>query len=236
MFRAAAVGPLIEIGNLTASTHFAGLRGSPWFDEGSYGPLLDALAGTRPQWLQGGGRCGMVKGRGLTAEDALRSFKIDAHKAALGARFGKAAPLLIAAMGELVGNVIDHSQAEESGVAIFSARTGRFEFVVADRGIGVLRSLQQCSNYRTLGDEGEALAAMVETGVSRHGPDRGHGNGFRPIFERLADMTGQLRFRSGDYALSLDGQFGDRIGRQLAQKPRLCGFFAAVVCGIPARR
>ena len=73
---------------------------------------------------------------------------------------------------------------------------------------------------------------LVDASVSRHGANQGHGNGFRPIFERLADMTGQLRFISGNYALSLDGRFDDQIGRQLAQKPRLSGFFAAVNCGV----
>lgn len=235
VFRADAVGPIVEFGGLATSANLVELREAPWFDEGSHTKLLDALTGSRQQWLQSDGRCGLVKGNGLAAEETLGSFKIDAHKAALGANFGGAAPLLVAAMGEIIGNVIDHSEAEASGVAIFSARSGLFEFVVADEGIGVLRSLRSCGDYKTLGDEGAALTAMVETGVSRHGPGRGHGNGFRPIFERLADMTGQLRFRSGDYALSLDGRFGDRVARQLAQKPRISGFFAAVVCRTPSR-
>lgn len=233
VFRAGAVGPLLEFINLATSDGLAELRGARWFDEGAHRTLLDALTEMRHRWLQTNGLCGMLKGKGLASEESLASFKIDAHKAALSANFGKAAPLLVAAMGELIGNVIDHSQADESGLAIFLARAGRFELVVADRGVGVLRSLRQCPDYRTLGDEGAALAAMVETGVSRHGPGQGHGNGFRPIFERLANMTGQLRFRSGDYALSLDGQFGDRIGREISQKPGLSGFFAAVVCRIP---
>jgi hypothetical protein len=233
VFRAGAIGPMVEFGNLASGDNLAGLRGSPWFDEGSHSALFDALAGTRAQWLQGDGRCGMVKGHGLADERALGSFKIDAHKAALEASFGKAAALMIAAMGEFIGNIIDHSQAEETGVAIFFARPGLFEFVIADRGIGVLRSLQQCPEYSRLSSEGDALAKMIEMGVSRHGSSQGRGYGFRPIFERLADMTGQLRFRSSDYALSLDGRFGDRIGRQLAQKPRLSGFFAAVVCRSP---
>ena len=72
---------------------------------------------------------------------------------------------------------------------------------------------------------------MIEAGVTRYGRGAGHGNGFRPIFERLADMTGHLRFRSGDYALTLDGRFGDGIARQIAQKPRLLGLFASVSCG-----
>lgn len=141
-----------------------------------------------------------------------------------------AAALLIAALGELIGNILDHSQAEETGIAAFSVRPLMFEFVVADLGIGVLNSLHQSHDYSMRGDEGEALAAMIETGVSRHGASTGHGNGFRPVFERLADMHSHLRFRSGDHALTLDGRFGDRVGRQISQRPRLCGFLAAVSC------
>ena len=233
VFRAHEIGPVIEYGNL--GTGLGKLpRGLDWFDEGSLRPLLDALAQSRTQWLREDGSCGMCRGAAIASEDVLTSFKIDAHKAAKGAGFGTAAALLVAAMGELVGNVVDHSQAGASGIAIFSAAQGSFEFVVADKGVGALHSLRLCDDYRLLGDEGAALAAMVEAGVSRYGPNCGHGNGFRPIFERLADMTGRLRFRSGDYALSLDGRFGDRIGRQLAQKPRLSGFFAAVRCRVPS--
>lgn len=232
IFRAGAVGPIIEFGNLLVGEAPGSLRAAPWFEEGSLTPLIDALVAGRDRWLDRDGRRGLVNGAALGSEFRLTSFKIDAHKAALGAGF-KAAPLLVAAMGELIGNVVDHSEAPETGVAIFAARPNAFEFLVADTGIGVLRSLTKNQEHARLQDEGAALAAMVESGVSRFGRETGHGNGFRPIFERLADMTGELRFRSGDYALTLDGRFGDRIGRQLAQKPRLSGFFASVLCRAP---
>jgi hypothetical protein len=231
-FRAEAVGPIIEVTNLVAGETLKRLRSSSWFEEGPLTSLLDAVLVRRVHWLDSDGRRGLVSGRGIDEERVLTSFKIDAHKAALGAGFA-AAPLLIAAMGELIGNVVDHSEAPESGVAIFAARPGMFEFVVADSGIGVLRSVTKNPEHARLQDEGAALTAIVESSVSRFERGTGHGNGFRPIFERLADMTGELRFRSGDYALSLDGRFGDRIGRQLSQKPRLYGFFAAVVCQLP---
>jgi hypothetical protein len=31
------------------------------------------------------------------------------------------------------------------------------------------------------------------------------GNGFRPLFQGLANLNGTLRFRSGDQALTMDG-------------------------------
>lgn len=231
-FQADSVGPVIEYGNLVASMSLPSLRASPWFEDGPLAPLLDALMAKRVQWLDSTRLSGLVVGEGLESEPHLNSFKIDAHKAARNAGFIGSAALLVAAMGELIGNVIDHSEVTTTGVALFVARPKEFEFVVADAGIGALSSLIKNPEQAHLQDESAALAAMVETGISRFKRGSGHGNGFRPIFERLADMTGELRFRSGDYALSLDGRFGNRIGRQLAQKPRIAGFFAAVTCRV----
>lgn len=232
IYRGETIGPLIEYGQLGVSDDALALRNAAWFDAGSLDPFQSALAAPSGQWLQNDGRCGLIKGLAIIDETTLSSFKIDMHKAAKAAGFGNAAALLVAALGELIGNVVDHSQAMESGVAAFLGRPGLFEFVVADGGIGALCSLRQSPDFGHLADEGQALTEMIEPGVSRFSADLGHGNGFRPIFERLADMQGQLRFRSGDHALTLHGQFGNRVARQVSQRPRLRGFLAAVTCKI----
>lgn len=236
VFRAESIGPIIELRNLIAGDALEALRASRWFDEAGLAHLLDAIVARQEHWLARDGLRGLVNGAGLQNEPHLASFKIDAHKAALNAGFGKAAPLLVAAMGELIGNVIDHSEAADTGIAIFVSRVGSFELVVADTGIGALKSLTKNPEHANVSDEGAALGAMIEAGVSRFSRDSGHGNGFRPIFERLADMTGELRFRSGDYVLSLDGRFGDRIARQLAQRPPIAGFLAAISCRLPEKQ
>jgi len=230
IFRASTAGPVIEFLQLQSASDLATLRAADWFDDGSLGPMLNSLSERPLQWLASDGRQGLVSAAGLEAEDILTSFKIDAHKAARAAGFAGSAALLVAAMGELIGNVVDHSEALESGIAIFVAQPGQFEFVVADTGIGAQASLAHNPEYKNLGDEGRALQAMIEVGVSRFTSEPGHGNGFRPLFEKLANMTGHLRFRSGDYALTLDGRFGDRVARQIVQKPRVHGMFAAVSC------
>lgn len=230
VFRAGAAGPIIEFAQLESASSIATLRASDWFDEGSLGPILAQLTERPLHWLSQDGRQGLISAAGLEREDILTSFKIDAHKAALKAGFSRTAALLVAAMGELIGNVVDHSESVDSGTAAFAARSGQFEFVIADCGIGARASLARNPEHAGLTDEGRALQAMVEVGVSRFAQGTGHGNGFRPIFEKLADITGYLRFRSGDYALTLDGRFGDRVARQLAQKPRLRGVFASVSC------
>lgn len=235
-FRAGAAGPLVEIAQVEAGRDLREMREEGWLHPGSVEPLLEALL-RRPQlWLARDGRQGFASGEGLEDEDNLHSFKIDAHKAAKYAGFETQAGLLVTALGELIGNVVDHSEAISSGVALFSAGRGEFEIVVADGGIGALRSLTQNPDYAGLSDHGAALETMVETGVSRHARETGHGNGFRPIFEKLADMTGDLRFRSGDYVLTLDGRFGDKIARQITQKPRMAGFLVAISCRISANR
>ncbi len=231
-FRAERLGPLIEFGNLATVEGLPTIEGSDWLDANPLRAFVEARSITDTNWLQSDGRIGFISGRGLSCDQALTSFKIDAHKAALAANFGKSAALLVAALGELIGNVVDHSEATHTGIATFGARDSSFEFVVADRGIGALKSLHKCVEHAEISDEGAALCAMIEQGVSRYGSETMHGNGFQPIFEKLADMQGMLRFRSGDFGLSLDGRFGNKISLQLSQKPRLSGVFIAVVCNL----
>ena len=233
VFRASTIGPVIELCNLRVGESLAHLRSADWFDEAALSALLDGISSDGGRWLERGGSRGLLKGEAIEDDSQINSFKIDAHKAALTLGFGKAAPLIVAAMGELIGNVTDHSEAKQTGIAVFSISRGTFEFVVADKGIGALASLTTNTAHSRLQDEGAALSAMVETGISRFNAGTGHGYGFRPIFERLADMTGELRFRSGDYALTLDGRFGDRISRRIVQKPEVRGLFAAVTCHVP---
>ena len=133
-------------------------------------------------------------------------------------------------MRELESNVHEHAEAPDSGVIAYRAEAGAFEFVVADRGIGVLESLRSSGEYEYLRDEGTALRAALTEGVSRHGRDVGRGLGFRPMFRGLVDLYGELRFRSGDHAMTMDGVGPDVATARIAQKARMPGFFASVRC------
>jgi hypothetical protein len=137
---------------------------------------------------------------------------------------------LAAAMEEMEGNIHDHAEAPETGVLAFRAASGVFEFVVADRGIGVLASLRSCPDYEGLQDHGRALNAALTDGTSRHGSNSGHGHGFRDMFIGLMNLQASLRFRSGDHALIMDGTSPTLATAQLAQKPMINGFFASVRC------
>ena len=137
---------------------------------------------------------------------------------------------LVAAMRELENNVQEHAQAPDTGMVVFRAEAGAFEFVVADRGVGVLESLRSGGGYGELRDEGAALRLALTEGVSRHGRDVGRGLGFRPMFLGLVDLYGELRFRSGDHAVTMDGVGPDVATARIAQKVPMQGFFASVRC------
>jgi hypothetical protein len=158
-------------------------------------------------------------------------FGVAAQRAAIDAGFSKqVARQLVAAIVEMIDNVYQHSRLSESGMAVFQARSGNFEFAVSDRGIGVLRSLQESSEYANLSDHGDALQRALTDGCSRFGPNSKHGHGFRPLFIGLSNLNGELRFRSGDHALTIDGTNPQCIPWTKVSKPSISGFLASVSC------
>ena len=71
----------------------------------------------------------------------------------------RTASQLSAAVGELLSNIIEHSEASHTGLVAFQARDGCFEFVAADQGIGALASLRRNPRFAALTSDREALAA-----------------------------------------------------------------------------
>jgi hypothetical protein len=137
---------------------------------------------------------------------------------------------LVASIRELVANIYDHSGAPQTGIVGYAANNNELEFVVADRGMGVLNSLRMSSDFRALRDAGEALEAALTDGTSRYGKASGHGGGFRDLFRGLLNLSSALRFRSGDHALTINGITpGLSMGR-ISQKVQLPGFVISVVC------
>jgi hypothetical protein len=88
-------------------------------------------------------------------------------------------------------------KAANTGFVAFRAIPEAFEFVVADRDIGILNSLKTAAEYAHLTDHGHALRLALSEGCSRHGTAAGRGMGFRPLFIGLANLHAGLRFRSG---------------------------------------
>lgn len=226
------LGPLVEMSHLAA----AGLLPRPgdahWLELDGLGDLRNALAQGQMRWVCPFHRnVGFLRTAGARDEMSWTTFGVAAQQAAVAAGFAKRiAAQLVGAIGEMYSNIYDHSGAARTGLVAFVAREGSFEFVAADRGVGVLDSLRTCSEYADLEDHGEALRLTLSDGVSRCGPGTGHGKGFRPLFIGVANLNGLLRFRSGDHALVIDGHKPSLVAARLAQKPKIGGFLASVKC------
>ena len=227
------LGPLVEFDQLACTGLLPAPDQASWLTLGELGRLYRRLISGEPQWRSPEGRMGFLRTRPSPPTDGTRwtGFAMAAQQAALASGLPKrAAAQLAAVLGELHSNVYEHSKAAETGLVAFRAKPNRFEFVVADRGIGVLESLRSCPEHEGLTDNGEALRLALTDGVSRHGGAAQRGYGFRPLFIGLSNLNGALRFRSGDHSLMIDGQDPSLMTSHVAQKPPITGFLISVSC------
>lgn len=228
------LGPLLEYALLGAEGALPKPDRARWLSLGALGNLYAALRRREESWV-----CPSTSSAGVfrtgrdPEETAFIAFSMAAQRAAKANGFPqKTAAQLAAAIGEMQGNISEHSNAPRTGLIAFRARPGIFEFAAADWGIGVLASLKSCDEYASLADHGKALQLMLTEGVSRHGAASGRGLGFRPLFRGLANLHGSLRFRSGDHALTIDGDNPATIPVTLAQKVPIKGLFASIACRV----
>lgn len=226
------LGPLVEMSHLSSAGLLPRPGNASWLELGVVGDFRRALASGHMQWVCPSNRnIGFLRTTAAHDEICWTNFALAAQKAATAAGFAKrVAAQLVGALGEMYSNIYEHSGAVRTGLVAFMARSGSFEFVVGDRGMGVLDSLRTCPEYAALDDYGEALSLTLRDGVSRHGSGTGHGNGFRLLFIGLANLNGSLRFRSGNHALVIDGRDPSIVAARLAQKPEIGGFIASVKC------
>ncbi|ANB73702.1 hypothetical protein AYM40_16070 [Paraburkholderia phytofirmans OLGA172] len=164
---------------------------------------------------------------GRAWDDFCVKARIAAGHAGLAATEARA---LVGAMVEIEENVHLHSQRVEDGIVGFSSSPARFEFVVGDSGIGILNSLRSHPDYVELHDGGEALRMALQNGTSRYGKNSGNGLGFNALFVGLAALNAELRFRSGDHALTISGAGPRLVSATTWQRPSVQGFMASVVC------
>jgi hypothetical protein len=229
---AADLGPLIEMLQLAHTGLLPMPSSATWLHLNGSEALLRAAAGSSESWVSAqGNRVGVFKTKHLGSGGSWASFRVEAHKAVLSAGFAsQTAARLVGAMGEIVDNVTEHSQAATTGLVVFDARHGSFEFAVADVGVGTLASLQTNTEYAHLRDEGDALQCALTEGESRFGRAAGRGTGFSQLFKSLATLNASLRFRSGNHALTIGGKSPTLINALVARKPRTVGFFTSVRC------
>jgi hypothetical protein len=234
------LGPVAELGEFAA----AGLLPAPdradWLRLDGLGPLYKAISKGWQEWI-----CPEARRIGYLRTGAKppvnpsiwTGFGLTAQQAAAASGFpSRIAAQLVAAIGEMRSNVYEHSGAPESSLVAFRATPHRFEFVVSDRGRGIVESFRRYGNYEHVNDYGEALRLMLTDGMSCHGANVGRGHGFRPLFIGLANVRGSLRFRSGDHALMIDGTNPTLMTAKVGQKPFLKGLLISVACESVSRR
>ena len=233
---ASDLGPFLELCQLGSDGLLPKPEHSSWLALDGVRTFYEALLSNRQQWVSpASGRSGLFRTTALHSADEAPwiGFGMQAQRAAMSAGFKRApAQQIVGALGELRDNIYEHSAKPASGLVAFKANSGVFEFVVCDQGIGVLESLRTCEEHKSVKDYGTALTLTLTDGVSRFGSNANHGKGFRPLFLGLANMWGALRFRSGDHALTVDGQSPSLTTARTAEKPNLRGFFASVSCRV----
>ena len=232
------LGPLLELLHLSVGGRMP--RPGSWLALNGAAPMIAALEQDQESWTAPQEQhVGFIRTlrRGPDGDSRLTGFVMKAKRAGQDASGLPAAVCgqLVAAMEELENNIHEHAAAPETGILAYRAEPGAFEFVVADRGVGILRSLRRCVAYAALPDEGKALEAALTDGVSRHGPDSNHDHGFRPIFTGLVNLYGELRFRSGDHAITMNGTSPTLATSRITQKALIDGFFASARCHASAQ-
>jgi anti-sigma regulatory factor (Ser/Thr protein kinase) len=131
---------------------------------------------------------------------------------------------------EMVGNAVEHSDHPETGMAGYRWEQGEFEYVVADKGIGIMRSLKKHPDYQGVSDDGQALETALTDGVSCKGRQASRGRGFNRLILNIASRNSFLRFRSGDHCHTVDGTKPTPLRATSQLCSTLQGFHISVVC------
>lgn len=140
------------------------------------------------------------------------------------------------AFKEMAENSIVHSQARIPCLMGYAVLEGNAQFTVADVGIGVKASLAQNPLYAQLSSDVEAIQHALKLGVTS-GVGGAGGYGFQSVFKALAEQWGELRFRSGNGCIAMDGTAIDADHCTRSFPPPLPGFQVSVCCRLapPAR-
>jgi hypothetical protein len=233
------LGPLMELALQSSNGRIGPLLGSAWVARSGHAEFRQHLASHANRWFDNANDTGFQRTTFNPldeGDDAVRTgFLLAASRAAQRAGYPLAtAQTLAAAIREMESNVHEHAELTETGILAFHAQPSVFEFVVADCGVGVLATLHESPDYPDLNDHGVALQEVLKPGVSRYGRGAHRGNGFRDLFNGLASLNADLRFRSGDHALTISGPHPELKTARLAQKPFFQGFAASVRCALTA--
>lgn len=122
--------------------------------------------------------------------------------------FAQTAPLISAIAGEIGNNSFDHNLGNWPDVmGIFFAynlNDNKCSIVLADRGLGVLKTLQRVSP--DLKTHKQALETAFTKHISSRFPER-RGNGLKFVKEVIKDKSYKLTFYSGDAKIIINKMF-----------------------------
>jgi anti-sigma regulatory factor (Ser/Thr protein kinase) len=183
--------------------------------------------------------CGFVtmKHEDDLAEQPWKLFMIRFTQSAVSTGFGRQeAHLLAVAMGEMADNALQHSASPVPILVGYRTFDGVAQFTVVDVGIGVLASLTGCDDYRHLRYHNEAIRAALLDGTTSMKGRGGGGFGFRQVFKALVEQQGNLRFRSVEGCITMDGRGLDADAGNELFPPKLPGFQVTVSCRTPHAR
>lgn len=225
---AESLGPLFEIVQLLGDEKYRDIS------LGNFQNITAARTQNHSHWFHANDSQGYIQVQQLLDSQLVQSdFSMRASRAAQAAGFTKGdAWKLVAAINEIYGNIIDHSERVASGYVAYATNGNTFEFVIADSGVGILNSLRKNPAYTHILDSGTALEHALSEGVSRL-QELGHGFGFRPIFVGLANISTRVRFRSGDYGREFLRNAEGLIPATTRQLARIEGMFCSVLCDAP---
>jgi len=135
---------------------------------------------------------------------------------------------LVAALHEMVDNVLEHAGLgdEPRGLVAYAVTEADLCFAVADLGRGVVASLRENPANHGITTDADALRAAITSGASRR--SGAAGTGFSDLIRALADLEGQLSFRSGASRLMLDGRGNASRVATLSNSPPMPGFQLSV--------
>lgn len=162
------LGPLLEFRQLSRQQSAIRSADRSWIANSDCGLLLSKLEDQNHMWSSITGRkTGFMRvDHAAKNLDDWTGFAQQAKRAAVSSGLtSDLAAQIVAALDELLDNVIQHSKLSSSGVAAFAEGDGWFEIIVADEGIGVLESLKSNEKYGDLADHSEALTYFIRDGV-----------------------------------------------------------------------
>lgn len=136
---------------------------------------------------------------------------------------------LQSALHEMATNAAIHSQARVPALVGYAVTGNCALFSVADVGRGIVASLTSNPKYAQLTEPVDAIHKALQTGVTSRIDDSG-GFGFSTIFKAVAEAWGQLRFRSGNGCITMDGTDLEVDNSVRRFPPPLPGFQVSVCC------